>query len=167
MDSRSDALKQIRDAADRFNGFCRNITDHDWSHCTKASSWSIADIAEHVTISNSNILRLLKTIVDSPLHGKCPDITDFEVPYLFYRAEEPGNIASPTGRFHANRAAFSSFEDVIAAIMESMDGVSGDLRQVGARHPAFGMLDGIQWLLFTAAHTERHRAQMIGVMSGR
>jgi hypothetical protein len=32
---------------------------------------------------------------------------------------------------------------------------------VGAPHPAFGLLDGEQWLLFASAHLERHRAQLL------
>ena len=31
-------------------------------------------------------------------------------------------------------------------------------------HPVFGLMDGLQWVLFAAAHTERHRAQLIGLI---
>jgi hypothetical protein len=42
-------------------------------------------------------------------------------------------------------------------------GVRVDLRGVAVPHPVFGLLDGVQWLFFAAAHTERHRAQLIGL----
>jgi hypothetical protein len=31
---------------------------------------------------------------------------------------------------------------------------------VVAPHPTFGLLDGCQWLLYLAAHTERHLVQL-------
>jgi hypothetical protein len=44
------------------------------------------------------------------------------------------------------------------------ENVGRDLRAIGTPHPVFGLLDGVQWLLFAGAHTERHRAQLIGLV---
>jgi len=38
------------------------------------------------------------------------------------------------------------------------DEVNIDLRAYGVAHPVFGLMNGMQWVLFAAAHTERHRA---------
>jgi hypothetical protein len=39
--------------------------------------------------------------------------------------------------------------------------VTVDLRGYAAPHLVMGQLDGVQWLLFAAAHTERHTRQII------
>jgi hypothetical protein len=36
-----------------------------------------------------------------------------------------------------------------------------DLRSCGCVHPVFGLMDGVQWLLFLYAHTERHRGELL------
>ena len=43
-----------------------------------------------------------------------------------------------------------------------------DLRALVVPHPALGELDGVQWLLFVAYHTDRHAAQLgeLGAVSG-
>jgi hypothetical protein len=38
-----------------------------------------------------------------------------------------------------------------------------DLRGFCAPHPALGLLDGKQWLLFVAAHVERHTRQILEI----
>jgi hypothetical protein len=38
-----------------------------------------------------------------------------------------------------------------------------DLRGHAAPHPALGVIDGYQWLLFLSAHCSRHTAQILEV----
>jgi hypothetical protein len=35
-----------------------------------------------------------------------------------------------------------------------------DLRSCGFAYPVFGLMDGVQWMLFLYAHTERRRAEL-------
>jgi len=41
------------------------------------------------------------------------------------------------------------------------DSVDLDLRECALTHPAFGLFDGAQWLLFVAVHTRQHRGQLL------
>ena len=75
---------------------------------------------------------------------------------MFRGVPAPPGAAEPTGRF-ATRA------DGAAALLAVRDGVvdcvrsHGDrLREIGFPHPVFGPFDGVQWVLFLAAHTDNH-----------
>jgi len=94
-------------------------------------------------------------------------VLDVEIPYLFYRGDEPPTVATPTGTWTDPVDAARRLAASVDAIASWARATSLDLRDVGVRHPVFGVLDGMQWLLFATAHVERHRAQAIGVRWAR
>jgi len=164
MTGRLTAAAELREATRRFVASCTSASDDQWRFRPDANTWSIAHVMEHVAISNRNIHHMLsKRLLDSPIGDRSRGVTDGEIPYLFYRGEEPPNVAAPTGEWTDRRAAVEALEASARSIVDWADGVDADLRTVGVAHPVFGLLDGVQWLLFAAAHTERHRAQVIGL----
>ena len=91
------------------------------------------------------------------------DIDDEEIPYLFYRGDEPPHVATPTGTWTDRSVALADLDASVQAFMDDARFEEADPRTVGRPHPVFGLLDGHQWLLFAAAHTLRHHAQVLGV----
>jgi DinB superfamily len=57
--------------------------------------------------------------------------------------------------------AVEAFETSMRAIIEWHDQLAIDLRECALRHPAFGLFDGAQWLLFAAVHAQQHRGQLL------
>ena len=164
MTTRSLAIQSLRDATVRFVEQCRRASAAQWGFRPTPGAWSMGDVAEHVAIANQNILRrLAPSLAADPLQGRSPDVIDEEIPYLFYRGDEPPNVATPTGAWTSWAAAEAGFRDGAAALARWADEASLDLRAHGAAHPVFGLMDGLQRLLFAAAHTERHRAQLIAL----
>jgi len=49
---------------------------------------------------------------------------------------------------------------VRGGIAESVQTAGERLRAIGFVHPVFGMFDGMQWVLFLAAHTDNHIPQL-------
>ena len=92
-----------------------------------------------------------------------PDITDEEMPYLFYNAVEPPNVARPSGTWTELDAALDQLRSSASALGAWADSATVDLRSHGLVHPVFGMLDGAQWLRFSAVHTWRHRSELRAV----
>lgn len=162
MQSTLVAIETVRQAGARFGTAFADATDAEWAHRSGPGAWSVGDIVEHTTIATGNVLRRMQAIGKHPLAGATHDVNDDEIPYLFYRGDEPTGVATPTGLMQADRAAAIAFSNGIAAIVNWAQGCELDLRAFGAPHPMFGTLDGMQWLLFCGAHTERHRAQIIG-----
>lgn len=150
----------LRAASERFAGECAKATPNQWKHRPAGDGWSMGDVAEHVTIVNRNMATRLDKL--HPLSGHKPDIIDEEIPYLFYRGDEPPNIAAPSGSWTAWADHAQEYRQSVAGILTWRP--TADLRSIGAVHPIFGLLDGVQWLMFSGSHTERHRAQLIGLM---
>jgi hypothetical protein len=166
MLTKPEATQLLRDATERFIRQCGVATDTQWNARPNPHTWSMGDVAEHVSIANRGILaRLSGSLLASPI-GLSPDVRDDEIPYLFYRGEEPPNIATPTGAWTSWSAAEPPFRDSATPLLAWAEDIDADLRAFGIAHPVFGLMDGIQWLLFAAAHTERHRAQLIGLRGG-
>ena len=165
---REAAQAQVRDAAARFAAECERASEDRWRARPASAHWSMAEVAEHVAISNRNIGHMLaKRLIGSPREGRATGVIDAEIPYLFYRGDEPPNVATPTGSLGDGRAAAAAVDASARAILAWAGEVTTDLRAVAVAHPVFGLLDGVQWLLFAAAHMERHRAQLIGLAGPR
>ena len=164
MITKPDAAQLLRDATARFVAQCNLASSPQWNFRTKPGAWSMGDVAEHVALANRGILaRLAKTLLGSRIDGRQPDIIDDEIPYLFYRGDEPPNVSTPTGAWTSWGEAKTTFEEGATALLKWVDEATLDLRAYGVPHPVFGLMDGMQWVLFAAAHTERHRAQLIGL----
>lgn len=164
MTTPSSATRLLRDATARFVEQCRRASPAQWRFRATPHAWSMGDVAEHVAIANRNILRrLASSLAASPMAGRSPAVADEEIPYLFYRGDEPPTIATPTGTWTAWPAVEATFHGDAAALAQWALETTLDLRAHGLPHPVFGLLDGYQWLLFAGAHTERHRAQLIGL----
>jgi len=165
MMTKSAATQLFRDATARFVEQCGLASATQWNFRPKPQAWSMGDVAEHVSIANRGIFnRLSKSLLASPIAGRAADILDVEIPYLFYRGDEPPTIATPTGTWTSWREAQTMFKESAIPLVKWAEEVSIDLRTYGVAHPVFGLMDGMQWVLFAAAHTERHRAQLIGLM---
>ena len=160
---RATAEAQIRAAMARFRETA-TVNPAQWTYRTASDAWSMADVTEHVAIGNRNIHALLsRKLLAGVGRGLEAQVIDAEIPYLFYRGEEPPNVATPTGTWTDRARALLALDDSFETLLGWCAGVAVDLRTTVLAHPVFGRLDGIQWLQYAAAHTERHRAQLIGI----
>jgi hypothetical protein len=160
MTTIGDVTATIRRNAGRFYDALDGMSESQWSYRPSDGAWSVSEVAEHVAISNRGILKRLSGGL-VPLTEPV-GVVDDEIPYLFYVGDEPPNVSTPTGTWVDVADAATAFEASAVAVAEWAERTNLDLRAYGTGHPIFGMLDGMQWLLFAAAHTERHRMQLVG-----
>jgi hypothetical protein len=87
--------------------------------------------------------------IDAMLLAKVPDRSN--------KAKAPEG-AVPTGRWTPAEALqhFRTDRAAIAAMLRDKPG----LRDHAVPHPAFGPIDGYEWILATAGHTDRHIQQI-------
>lgn len=88
--------EQVQDATERFVDVLVGIDDATWTARPPRGAWSMSEVLEHVTITNGRILARLEQGLE-PIGDTTPDVSDEEMPYLFYGGEEPPNLATPTG----------------------------------------------------------------------
>ena len=146
------------------------FTDAQWKLKLSADQWSPAECVEHLAITEA---RLLQTIQGLP--AAAPDIVascagketliERAVPSRGRKVQAP-EPARPTNRFPDPRAAFIETRD---RTLEYVRTTADPIRERVHPHFVFGPVDGYQWLIFMAAHTERHLKQLLEVIheSGR
>jgi uncharacterized damage-inducible protein DinB len=163
---------EVREAVERaerrFVEACVSATDDEWQYRPIAGAgdraWSMPQVVEHVTTANQNILPVLRdTLVTSPRGDQKLDFEDDDMPYIFYGGggAPPAGLEEPSGAQTNVVESIARFQASVQAILEWCDGVDIDLRECALTHPAFGLLDGAQWLLFVAVHMQQHRGQLL------
>ena len=156
-----DAAAMIRRNADRLLQTIEDMPGPQWLYRPAPTAWSVSQVVEHVAIANAGIAARVNGGLTTPLGGPC-GVDDDEIPYLFYLGDEPPNVSKPTGDWTDIADATQQFASNADVLVDFARGTELDLRQYGAAHPIFGLFDGVQWLLFSGAHIERHRRQLIG-----
>lgn len=158
------ALASFDRASARTVATCVDVPAQDWATRPAGRRHAIAEVLEHMALSNDLFGARLRKIAEAPARDTPYAILhDDEIPHLFERVDEPPGIAEPTGAWTDVADAVRAFERSAAGVSSCVDLDDAQFRRRGARHPVFGPLDGVQWALFAAAHTERHRSEIIGL----
>jgi len=164
---REAALKQFEATRDNFLKSIAGLSQKQWTFKPAPDRWSVAEVAEHIAVSESAIFGLVqKQIMTSPVapekrdqvKGKDEMILQ-KVPDRSHKAQAP-EFLRPTGRWTTEADLAKAFEDSRAATMEYVRTTNDDLRDHFFDHPVFGTMDGYQWLLLISAHSARHTAQI-------
>jgi hypothetical protein len=146
----------------------RGLTPEQLKHRPDASRWTVAENLEHITIVEQSILAgLQRTLQKPPEPEKKSAMTDEELLEHCGRVRQPlvaPERLRPTSRwpladllteFDAARQRTIEFAGVAADTRE--------LRQYFMPHPMFGELDGYQWFILAAGHSERHCHQCAAI----
>jgi hypothetical protein len=143
-----------------------------WSERPAADSWSVAQIFDHLHLSESGIARLLaKRIARAKEAGLGPERSDESVlgsldffPVVAGPKRQAPEIVVPRPDARApdvHDALRRSRDDLHAALREG-DGLA--LGEVTATHPALGVINLYQWVLFVGQHEERHTRQVAEIV---
>ncbi|MDP8982003.1 MAG: DinB family protein [Acidobacteriota bacterium] len=156
-------------------GATKGLSEAQWKFKPAPNRWSIAEIVEHMALTQDVVMgpireQLAKSAavtgerdykqVDAMVVNQLPDRTaKFQAP----------EFLQPTGRWEPSVALDRVLKNY-ARIGEYLESTP-DLRQHLVEAPpikavskgAFESMDGYQWVLATAAHTERHTKQILEV----
>jgi uncharacterized damage-inducible protein DinB len=161
-DSLSKHLQQTRKA---FLDSTADLSDAQWTFRPAPDRWSIADVAEHIAISETTILQL---VTDKMLNGppipRPPNTVSDEklLAWLLDRTSkfQAPEMLRPTNRWATRDALTKDFLAAREKTMTYVGTTADDLHGHGGPHPVFKMLDGYQWLLLLSGHSARHIAQI-------
>lgn len=166
MHTRKSALEAMQHSTSALLVAIGDVSDVQWRLRPADQEWSIAETVEHVVLTNRGILARLRGLLAAPLGSDTVRFDDGAISDEMFRGPAPPGFAEPTGRF-ATRA------EGVAALRASCDAVAAwaeaapeqDLRSHGLPHPVFGVFDGVQWILFGAAHMDNHVPQLRALRS--
>jgi len=166
-DERERALQSFQATHDAFLQSIAGLSQKQWTFKPAPDRWSVAEVAEHITVSESAILGLVqKQIMVSAatpakreqVKGKDELVLE-KVPDRTHKAQAP-EFLRPTGRWVTEADLTRAFEDSRRATMDYVRTTNDDLRDHFFDHSVMGTMDGYQWLLLISAHSARHTAQI-------
>jgi hypothetical protein len=147
----------------------KGLSDAQWNFKPAPDRWSMAEVMEHLAaaedmlrgVTQEQIMKSPAVPVRSAEEIKKSDESVLTmVPDRSHKAQAPEPLR-PTNRFGSPEAAQKHFVESRAATEEYLKSTSGLRAHLG--DSPLGKLDGYEFVLFTAAHSERHTKQMLEV----
>jgi hypothetical protein len=148
------------------------FTEAQWRFKPLPEQWSAAECVEHIAVVEQSLLRTLQRLAAGPAGAEEALASTRGKDELILRAvpRRRGKVQAPEPARPSNRwpdtatliASFTAIRDQTILYVRSTD---HPLRSVSHPHIIFGPLDGYQWLLFLAAHSDRHLKQLLELVS--
>jgi len=142
----------------------RGLSDAQWNFKSAPDRWSVAQVVEHIAAAEDFIRGMLKEkVMMAPAGDSGRDLKKTDeavlamVPDRTNKAQAPGPLV-PTNRFGSPEGSLKHFVETRAATEDFLKMTPG-LRDHVAESP-LGKLDGYEFVLFIAAHSERHTKQI-------
>jgi hypothetical protein len=160
-------LAHLETTQKKFLASIQGLSEAQWRWKPAPDRWSVAEVSEHITLSEST----LRTLVTDQVM-KAPASPDVlaktqgkealilkAVPDRTQKAQAP-EMLLPKGKFPTAAATVAAFNEARAQTIALAKDASKDLRAYAMVNPAVQEADAYQWLLFLSAHTERHTKQI-------
>src|ERR1700737_2849066 len=147
----------------------KGLSDAQWNFKPAQDRWSVAEVMEHLAAAEDMLRGLMQEQVMKtppvPVRGaeetkKADDAVLAMVPDRSHKVQAPEPL-KPTNRFGSPAAAQKHFVESRAVTEEYLKNPTGLRAHRG--HSPLGKLDGYEWVLLIAAHSDRHTKQMLEV----
>jgi hypothetical protein len=164
------AMSELQASRKMFLDSVAGLTPAQWTFKASPERWSIAECAEHITVSEDFIFNLVPNQVmktpATPEKREAAKAKDETIVKLVtdrsHKAQAPEPI-KPTHRWDSMDAMIDDFKTRRDRNIAYVETTRDALRDHFFPHPMLGPLDGYQWILLLSAHSERHTAQILEV----
>lgn len=166
-EERKKALDYLKATRDKFLDSTKGLSEEQWKFKSAPDRWSVAEVAEHIGISETTIFGMITgQVMKSPADpskratakGK-EDLIFKMIPDRTTKAQAP-EMLKPVGRWADRDSLTKEFKKNRETAIEFVKTTNDPLRDHFGPNPVFTELDAWQWILFMAAHSERHTAQI-------
>jgi hypothetical protein len=141
------------------------LSEAQWNFKPATDRWSVAEVTEHIAAAEDYLMGLVTSqVMKAPARPAGDDVKAIDdmvvakIPDRSKKAQAPEPL-KPTNRFGSPAASLKHFTDARAqteAFLKTHD----DLREHAIDSPMGKKLDGYEWILFVAGHSERHTKQI-------
>ena len=146
----------------------KGLSDAQLNFKPAPEKWSVAQVLEHIASAEDMFMGMVHDqVMKSPARTEADDVKAIDqliltaIPDRTEKRSAPEPLI-PTNRYGSAKAALDHFTEsrgkTIAFLKDTKD-----LRDHAMDSPLGKKLDGYEWILFAAAHSERHTKQMIEV----
>jgi hypothetical protein len=145
----------------------QGLSEAQWKWKSAPDRWSVAEVAEHITLSETTLRGLVTDqVMKAPASAEVLAKTKGKeaailknIPDRTNRAKAPEMLV-PKGTWPTEAATTAAFRESRAKTLALAKDSGKDLRAFAMVNPAVQEADAYQWLLFLSAHTERHTKQI-------
>jgi hypothetical protein len=141
------------------------LSEAQWNFKPGPDRWSVAEVVEHIAAAEDFLMAMVTNqVMKGPARPAGDDVKAIDdlvvakIPDRSKKAQAPEPIR-PTNRYGSPQASLKHFTDARAqteAFLKTHD----DLREHAIDSPMGKKLDGYEWVLFVAGHSERHTKQI-------
>jgi hypothetical protein len=172
--SGAEISKQDRDAVVKYLSTTRDqviaetekLSDAQWNFKAGPDRWSVGEVVEHLALAESFLGDTRQKIMAGPAptadqlaKAKGQDAVILKaIPDRTQKVQAPEPI-QPKQRLGPRAKVAAAYRERRAQTIDYAQKTTDDLRSRVGDSP-LGPLDGYQWLLFVAAHNERHLGQI-------
>jgi DinB superfamily len=143
----------------------KGLSEAQWTFKSAPDRWSVAEVTEHIAAAEDFLMTMVHDkVMSAPARTEKEDvkaIDDFifvAIPDRTHKMQAPEPLI-PTNRFHTPKESLEHFKEGRATTIKFVKETTG-LREHAVDSPLGKKLDGYQWVLFVAAHSERHTKQI-------
>ncbi|MEO8659069.1 MAG: DinB family protein [Bryobacteraceae bacterium] len=142
------------------------LKDHQWLFRPEPAAWSLAQVVEHLILTERGITARLAALTEKypPSAARQNETAGKEELILRTLPDRKTPMAAPSiVEPHQEGPLLVTLEDFLALRNRSIAYIrttTHDLHGYYSNHAALNVLDGYQWYLLIAVHTERHAAQI-------
>ncbi|MEM8998800.1 MAG: DinB family protein [Bacteroidota bacterium] len=169
-DERKTAINHLTETREHMKKVLNGLTVAQLNFQAAEATWSIAQCAEHLAISETAFGELIqKTVAEGndPALKEAVRLTDDQLLGIIANRSKKVTTSGqfePSDRFASHAEAVSAFMEKREAHINYVRTTADDLRNRFSNDLPFGTVDAYQLILFAAGHTERHVLQMEEVM---
>jgi hypothetical protein len=160
---RSRALSELYATAKMFTDSVANLTPAQWNFKAAPDRWSIAECAEHITLTEDLLSGMVQKVLKDTTVAPDKKVKDEQVLKVIAdrsRKATAPEVLQPNKKFPTPAAIVEHFTESRNKMLDYVRTTQDDLRAHFAAHPALGAIDAYQWILLMAAHTDRHVQQI-------
>jgi len=169
-DERKMAVEKLTQTQDHMLKVMKGLSPAQLNYKADPNSWSVAECAEHIAISESLIWGMVDGALKQPADPSKRGEVKMKDDQIFnmitdrsskIKTQEP---FEPKNKFTSAEGSIKEFKEKRAAHINYVKTTKDDLRDRYAQLK-FGTIDAYQAILFMAGHTERHVKQMEEVIA--
>lgn len=146
----------------------KGLSDAQWNFKPAPERWSVAEVTEHIAAAEDMLMGLIQgQVMVAPANTETASVKAVDelvlqaLPDRTHKLKAPEPLI-PVNRFHTPADSLAHFKESREKTMGFLKETKG-LRDHAVDSPLGKKLDGYQWILFIAAHSDRHTKQILEV----
>lgn len=168
-EERSTAINHLKQTQSELLIAVKDLSEDQLNYTPAEGAWSIAQIVEHIAISEKNIFGIVEmTLKNEPDPSKRSEVMMSDEQLLAMISSRDQKVKTrpefePSNSFGSYQASLDAFNAKRKSNILFVKKTKEDLRDRYFDFP-FGKVDAYQVILFMSGHTQRHMKQIVEVI---